>query len=318
MAKQSGRTAKIWRDGELVDWADANIHVMSHVVHYGSAVFEGMRSYETPQGGAVFRLREHMRRLQESAKIYELPLRWTADELCQATIDTLVANDAAHCYIRPIVVRTGEEMGIHAANAPVETFIICWNWGRSYMPHLQPDGGAKVCVSSWRRAAPDTFPTMAKASGNYLSSQLAKSEAMRDGYDEAIMLDYAGNVSEGSGQNLFLVRDGVLYTSPIAGGILHGITRDAVTRIAADFDLDVREMEIPREMLYVVDEAFFCGTAVEVTPIVTIDKFAVGAGRPGPITTRIKERFMAIVTGRAPDTHGWLTHVPVTVAAGSK
>lgn len=318
MAKQSGRTAKIWRDGELVDWDDANIHVMSHVVHYGSAVFEGMRSYGTPTGGAVFRLREHMRRLQESARIYELPLRWTAEELGQATVDTLVANDIAHCYIRPIVVRTGEEMGIHAVDAPVETFIICWNWSKRYLPGGANDTGANVCVSSWRRAAPDTFPTMAKASGNYLSSQLAKSEAARNGFDEAILLDYAGNVSEGSGQNLFLVRDDVLYTAPIAGGILHGITRDAVMRLAEDFNLEVREMEIPREMLYVVDEAFFCGTAVEITPIASIDRFKVGAGRPGPVTSRIQERFMAIATGRSPDTHGWLTHVPVTVAAGSR
>ncbi len=318
MAEHSGRTAKIWRDGAIVDWADANIHVMSHVVHYGSAVFEGMRSYETPRGGAVFRLREHMRRLHESAKIYELPLRWSVDELCQATVDTLVANDLAHCYIRPVVVRTGEEMGIHAHGQPVETFIICWHWGRNYLPHVQPEGGARCCVSSWRRAAPNTFPTMAKASGNYLNAQLAKAEALRNGYDEAIMLDIAGNVAEGSGQNLFLVRDGVLLTPPIAGGILHGITRDAVMRIAADFDLTVREIEIPREMLYVADEAFFCGTAAEVTPIVAIDKYSIGTGKPGPIATRIRERFMAVVTGRAPDTHGWLTHVPVSVAAGSK
>jgi branched-chain amino acid aminotransferase len=318
MADHSGRTAKIWRDGAIVDWADANIHVMSHVVHYGSAVFEGMRSYETPSGGAVFRLREHMRRLHESAKIYELPLRWSVDELCQATVDTLVANGLAQCYIRPLVVRTGEEMGIHGHGQPVETFIICWNWGRNYLPHVQPDGGARCCVSSWRRAAPNTFPTMAKASGNYLNAQLAKAEALRNGYDEAIMLDIAGNVSEGSGQNLFLVRDGVLLTPPIAGGILHGITRDAVMRIAADFDLTVRELEIPREMLYVADEAFFCGTAAEVTPIVAIDKYAIGSGKPGPVATRIRERFMAVVTGRAPDTHGWLTHVPVAVAAGSK
>jgi branched-chain amino acid aminotransferase len=318
MAQQSGRTAKIWRDGEIVDWADATIHVMSHVVHYGSAVFEGMRSYETPNGGAVFRLKEHMRRLHESAKIYELPLKWSVDELCQATVDTLIANDLAHCYLRPLVVRTGEQMGIHAHGSQVETFIICWNWGGNYMPHVQPTGGAKVCVSSWRRAAPNTFPTMAKASGNYLNAQLAKAESLRNGYDEAIMLDIAGNVSEGSGQNLFLVRDGVLYTSPIAGGILHGITRDAVQQIAADFGYQVREMNIPREMLYIVDEAFFCGTAVEITPIISIDKFQVGAGKPGPITSRIQERFMAIATGRAPDTHGWLTHVPVTVAAGSK
>ena len=318
MAKQSGRTAKIWRDGELVDWADANIHVLSHVVHYGSAVFEGMRSYETPTGGAVFRLQDHMRRLHDSTKIYQLELKWSVDELCQATVETLVANDLAHCYIRPVVVRTGEQMGIYAQDEPVETFIICWHWGKSYLPHVASEGGARCCVSTWRRAAPNTFPAMAKASGNYLNAQLAKMEAVRNGYDEAIMLDIAGHVSEGSGQNLFLVRDGTLLTSPVAAGILHGITRDSVAHIAADLGIPVKEMEIPREMLYVCDEAFFCGTAVEVTPVVSVDKYEIGNGKPGPITNRIRERFMAIATGRAADTHGWLTSVPVTVGSGSR
>jgi branched-chain amino acid aminotransferase len=318
MAEREGPTAKIWRDGELVDWADAQIHVLSHVVHYGSAVFEGMRSYATPTGGAVFRLREHMRRLHDSARIYELPLKWTVDELCQATVDTLVANDLVHCYLRPIVVRTGEEMGIHAPNAPVETFIILWKWGKSYLRHGAVEGGAKVCVSTWRRAAPNTFPTMAKASGNYLNAQLAKSEAMRNGFDEAIMLDINGHVSEGSGQNLFLVRDGKLFTSPITAGILNGITRDAVVTIARDLGIPVVEGEIPREMLYLADEAFFCGTAVEVNPIVSIDKFSLGDGKPGPIGTKIRDMFMGIATGRLPDKHGWLTAVPVAAAAGGR
>jgi branched-chain amino acid aminotransferase len=318
MAQREGPTAKIWRDGELVDWADATIHVLSHVVHYGSAVFEGMRSYETPTGGAVFRLREHMRRLHDSAKIYELPLKWSVDELCQATLDTLVANDLAQCYLRPIVVRTGEEMGIHAPKEPVETFIILWKWGKSYMRHGAVEGGAKVCVSTWRRAAPNTFPTMAKASGNYLNAQLAKSEAMRNGFDEAIMLDINGHVSEGSGQNLFIIRDGALITSPVTAGILNGITRDSVVHIARDLGIPVREMEIPREMLYLADEAFFCGTAVEITPVVNIDKYGLGDGKPGPISTNIRERFMAIVTGRVPDTHGWLTPIPVAAASGGR
>ncbi|MDA1082652.1 MAG: branched-chain amino acid transaminase [Gemmatimonadetes bacterium] len=315
MAQSSGRTAKIWRDGELVDWADANLHVMSHVIHYGSAVFEGMRSYETPAGGAVFRLRDHMRRLHDSAKIYELPLKWTVDELCDATIETLVANDLAQCYLRPLVVRTGEQMSIYAQDEPVETFIICWNWGKSYLPHVKNDGGANVCVSTWRRAAPNTFPAMAKASGNYLNAQLAKMESVRNGYDEAIMLDINGHVAEGSGQNLFLVRDGELITSPVASGILSGITRDSVSKIAADFGIAVREIEIPREMLYLADEAFFCGTAVEITPVVSVDRHMLGDGKPGPITTKIRDRFMGIVTGRAPDPHGWLTSFPVSALA---
>ena len=318
MAQSSGRTAKIWRDGELVDWADANIHVISHVVHYGSAVFEGMRSYETPAGGAVFRLREHIRRLHDSCKIYELPLKWSVDELCAATVETLVANDLAECYLRPIVVRTGETMGIFAKNEPVETFIIGWNWGKAYLPHVKPEGGAHVCVSTWRRAAPNTFPAMAKASGNYLNAQLAKMESVRNGYDEAIMLDTDGHVSEGSGQNLFLVRDGMLLTPPVAAGILHGITRDAVNTIAAELGIPVKEMVIPREMLYLADEAFFCGTAVEVTPVVSIDRHSLGGGNPGPVTTKIRDRFMGIVTGRAADTHGWLTNFPATTTAGAK
>jgi branched-chain amino acid aminotransferase len=316
MAQRKGPTAKIWRDGALVDWADANIHVMSHVVHYGSGVFEGMRSYSTPSGGAVFRLQDHMRRLHDSAHIYQLPLKWSAEQLCQATVDTLVANELTHCYIRPLVIRTGENMGIYGQDAPVETFIICWEWSES-LGHGKA-GGAHACVSTWRRAAPNTFPSMAKASGNYLNAQLGKLESKSNGYDEAIMLDIDGNVAEGSGQNLFLVRDGVLYTSPIAAGILHGITRDAIMQVAADNGLKVREMEIPREMLYIVDEAFFCGTAAEVTPVLSIDRYQLGDGSPGPVTTKIRDQFFAIVGGRAPDRHGWLTHVPATAGAANR
>lgn len=317
MATKKGPTAKIWRDGALVDWADANIHVLSHVVHYGSGVFEGMRSYATPTGGAVFRLHDHMRRLHDSCKIYELGLKWSVDELCQATVDTLVANDLAQCYLRPLVIRTGETMGIYGQDAPVETFIICWEWSE-YLGHAASEGGAHACVSTWRRAAPNTFPTMAKASGNYLNAQLGKLESKRNGYDEAIMLDIGGHVAEGSGQNLFLVRDNTLYTSPFAAGILHGITRDSVMQIAADNGLEVREMEIPREMLYIVDEAFFCGTAVEITPVVTIDRFVLGDGKPGPVSKLIKKQFMDTVTGKVPDKHGWLTAVPVAAGAGSR
>ncbi|MCX5756543.1 MAG: branched-chain amino acid transaminase [Gemmatimonadetes bacterium] len=316
MAQKKGPTAKIWRDGALIDWADANLHIMSHVVHYGSGVFEGMRSYATPTGGAVFRLQDHMRRLHDSAKIYQLDMKWSVDELCKATIDTLVANDLAQCYLRPLVVRTGEEMGIFGGNAPVETFIICWEWSEA-LGHGK-GGGAHTCVSTWRRAAPNTYPAMAKASGNYLNAQLAKQESKRNGYDEAILLDIHGNVAEGSGQNLFLVKGNTLYTSPFAAGILHGITRDAILTIAADNSLAVKEMEIPREMLYLVDEAFFCGTAAEVTPVLSVDRFTLGNGTAGPVTTKIRDQFFAIVSGRAPDTHGWLTAVPVAAGAASR
>lgn len=316
MAEAKGPTTKIWRDGALVDWADATIHVMSHVVHYGSSVFEGIRSYSTPSGGAVFRLEDHMRRLHDSAKIYRLPLRYSVDALCQAAVDTIAANELTQCYIRPLVIRTGATMGIWNPDIPVETFIICWESAAPYLGHEAPEKGVDVCVSTWRRAAPNTFPALAKAGGNYLNAQLGKLEAKQNGYIEAIMLDSAGFVSEGTGENLFLVKDGALLTSPLSAGILGGITRDSVFKIAADFGIAVRELEIPRELLYVVDEAFFCGTAVEVTPVRSIDRLAVGTGGPGPITRKIQERFLAIARGRAPDTHGWLTPVPVAAAVG--
>ncbi len=307
----SGRTEKIWRDGELVNWEDATLHVMSHVVHYGSSVFEGIRCYDTPNGGAVFRLREHMRRLLDSARIYRMPLRYTVDELVQATVDTVAANDLRECYLRPIVVRTGQQMGFYPVGVPVECFIIAYKWP-TYLGHDALEQGVDVCVSSWRRAAPDTFPTMAKAGGNYLNSQLSKLEAKQNEYSEGIMLDAFGYVAEGSGENLFIVRDGVLYTSGISAGILHGITRDTVITLARDFGYEVREQQIPREMLYIADEMFFTGTAAELTPIRSVDRVDVGEGRPGEITRRIQSEFMGIAKGRLADRFGWLTPVPAT------
>lgn len=317
MAQQKGPTAKIWRDGALVEWVDATLHVMSHVVHYGSSVFEGIRAYEGPHGGAVFRLQDHMRRLVDSAKIYRLPLRWNAEDLCQATVETIAANDLRECYIRPIVMRTGEQMGIWPKDVPVETFIILWEWG-TYLGQDAADHGADVCVSTWRRAAPNTFPTLAKAGGNYLNAQLTKTEARQDDYLEGIVLDAAGFVAEGSGENLFVIRDGVLHTAPMSSGILHGITRDSVMRIAGDLGYPVKETTMPREFLYLADEAFFCGTAVEITPIRSIDRLPVGSGRPGPITKAIQDRFMGIIKGRLPDPYGWLTPVPVVEVASTR
>jgi branched-chain amino acid aminotransferase len=308
-AQPNGRTSKIWRDGNLVSWDDATIHVMSHVVHYGSSVFEGVRCYETPSGGAVFRLREHMRRLLDSARIYRIPVPYAVDDLVQATVDTVAANDLRECYIRPIVMRTGEQMGVHSGNTPVEVFIICWVWG-TYLGKEGVENGVDVKVSSWRRAAPDTFPTMAKAGGNYLNSQLSKMEAKLDGYAEGIMLDSDGHVAEGSGENLFAVRDNVLYTAPLAAGILNGITRDSIIRIARDRGLEVREQLMPREFLYIVDELFFCGTAAEITPIRSVDRIPVGTGRPGEITRSIQQEYLGIARGSVTDRHGWLTMVP--------
>ncbi len=306
----SGRTTKIWRDGRFVSWDDATIHVMSHVVHYGSSVFEGIRCYETPAGPAVFRLPEHMRRMRDSCRIYRMDLPYSPEELAQAAVDTVAANELRHCYLRPVAMRTGEQMGVLGVDAPVETFIIAWKWGR-YLGEEALDAGVDVCVSSWRRAAPDTFPTLAKAGGNYLNSQLSKMEARLSGFVEGIMLDSSGHVSEGSGENLFLVRDDVLFTSPVAAGILQGITRDSVIRIARDLGYEVREMGIPREMLYIADEVFFTGTAAEITPIRSVDRIQVGEGRRGPITRAIQERYLGIATGKIEDPYGWLTPVPV-------
>lgn len=315
-APQNGPTDKIWRDGQFIDWDDARIHVMSHVVHYGSSVFEGIRCYETPSGGAIFRLRDHMRRLEDSAKIYRMPMRHSIDQLMQAAVDTVNANGLTHCYLRPIVARTGEQMGVLPSQDPsmTETFVIAYNWG-AYLGPEALEAGVDVCVSSWRRAAPDTFPTMAKAGGNYLNSQLSKMQARLDGYIEGIMLDHQGLVSEGSGENLFVVRDGVLYTTPLAHGILHGITRDSVITIARDLGHEVRELAMPREFLYIADEVFFTGTAAEITPIRSIDRIPVGTGKPGPVCRAIQTQFLGIARGEIEDRHGWLTPVSEPVGA---
>jgi branched-chain amino acid aminotransferase len=305
---------KIWRDGTFVDWQDATIHVMSHVVHYGSSIFEGIRCYETPDGPAIFRATEHMRRFLDSCKIYRMPMKHSVDELVAASVDVVAENGLQHCYLRPVAMRTGEEMGVLPTRAPVETFIIPWVWGR-YLGNEALEQGVDVCVSSWRRPAPDTFPSLAKAGGNYLNSQLSKMEARAADYVEGIMLDSFGFVAEGSGENLFIIRDGVLYTAPLGSAILGGITRDSVMRIARDLGYPVVEQTIPREMLYIADELFFSGTAAELTPIRSVDRIEVGAGKPGPITRKIQEVYMGIATGKMPDRYGWLTRVESRVTA---
>lgn len=286
---------------------------MSHVVHYGSSVFEGIRCYETPDGPAIFRLPDHMRRFHDSCRIYRMPMRHSVDELVAACVGTVAENELPHCYLRPVALRTGMQMGVFPLEVPVETFIIPWQWG-TYLGKGALETGVDVCVSSWRRAAPDTFPTLAKAGGNYLNSQLSKLEARADGYAEGIMLDSFGFVSEGSGENLFLVRDGKLITSSMGAGILHGITRDSVIRIARDMGIDVSEQVIPREMLYIADELFFTGTAAEITPIRSVDHIAVGSGKPGPIALAIQKEYMGLVKGAVPDRYGWLTRVPTKTA----
>ena len=305
---------RIWRDGKFVEWEDATIHVMSHVVHYGSSVFEGIRCYATPEGPAIFRLEDHMRRLADSCKIYRMPLEHSLETLVQGAIDTVTENEMPHCYLRPIAVRTGEQMGVYPLECPLEVFIIPWTWG-TYLGHESLESGVDVCISTWRRAAPSTFPTMAKAGGNYLNSQLSKMEARLDNYSEGIMLDSFGQVSEGSGENLFLVRGGKLFTAPVSAGILQGITRDSVTRIARDLGYEVIEQVMPREMLYVADELFFTGTAAEITPIRSVDRITIGSGGRGPLTAAIQAEYMGIAEGRLPDKYGWRTLVPSGVAA---
>jgi branched-chain amino acid aminotransferase len=301
---------RIWRDGALIDWQDATIHVMSHVVHYGSSIFEGIRCYETPAGPAIFRLHDHMRRFADSARIYRMDLRHSVEALSDACVQVVAANNLSECYLRPIAIRSGEQMGVHGEGAPVETFIIPWKWGR-YLGDEALRTGVDVCVSSWRRVAPDTLPSLAKAGGNYLSGQLAKMEAHINGYVEGIMLDAFGYVGEGSGENLFIVRDGVILTPPIGGGILHGLTRDSVIRIARELGYEVVEQQIAREMLYIADELFFTGTAAEVTPVRSVDRVTIGAGVPGPVTRAVQSEYMGIVKGELADRWNWLRYVPL-------
>jgi len=301
-------SGKIWFNGKLVDWKDANIHVLSHVVHYGSSVFEGIRCYNTKKGPAVFRLQDHMQRLLNSGKIYRMDIPYTVDELCQATMDTIKANKLKECYIRPIAFRGYSELGVYPLNCPVETVIAAWGWGQ-YLGEEAIENGVDLGVSTWRRMAPDTMPNMAKAGSNYMNSQLAKMESVMNGYDEAIMLDYQGMVGEGSGENIFLVKDEVLYTPPVSSSLLGGITRDSIMEIARDMGLKVREETLPREMLYIADEGFLTGTAAELTPIRSIDKIAVGEGRRGEITKKLQETFFKVLNCEVEDEKGWLSFV---------
>jgi branched-chain amino acid aminotransferase len=302
------KTDKIWHNGKLIKWEDATIHVMSHVVHYGSSVFEGIRCYDLPSGPAIFRATEHIQRLIDSAKVYRIDVPFTRDEIIKGMLETVGHNGAWPCYVRPIVLRGYGEAGVNPFNSPTEVYIINYPWGK-YLGGEQE--GCDVCVSSWTRLAPNTLPAMSKAGANYMNSQLIKMEAIVNGYVEGIALDINGYVSEGSGENVFIVHRDKLITAPLGNSVLPGITRDSVLQIARDLNLSIVEQMIPREMLYLADEVFFTGTAAEITPIRSIDKIKVGNGTIGPVTKLLSKEFYAIVRGEKADRHSWLTPVPV-------
>ncbi len=295
----------IYFNGEFVPWNDAKIHVLSHVVQYGSGVFEGIRCYSTKNGPAIFRGYGHYKRLKESMKTYRMDIKESVEELIQITKELILKNDLKDAYIRPVVYRGLGEISPNPLHAPIEIAIAAFSMGKIF--EEKEDEGINIMVSSWRRFAPDTIPTLAKATGNYLNSELAMIEAEESGFDEAVMLDIFGFVAEGPGENIFLVKDGTLYTPTITSSILKGITRDSVTKIALRLGIPVREEHMPREMLYTVDEAFFSGTAAEITPIVSIDKIPVGNGKVGDVTRLIKGEFKKITQGD--DPFGWLEYV---------
>ena len=310
------KTESIWHNGKMIPWDSATLHVMSHVVHYGSSVFEGIRCYALPSGPAIFRAQEHMQRLLDSAKIYRIDLEYTREQLISAMTELVAANRSWPCYIRPIVLRGYGQAGVNPFGSPTEVYIANFPWGK-YMGH-DSDEGVAACVSSWTRLAPNTMPAMAKAGANYMNSQLIKMEAILNGYEEGIALDTGGFVSEASGANIFLVRNGKMMTAPLGNSVLPGITRDSVLTLAREAGIPVVEQAIPREMLYIADEIFFTGTAAEITPIFSMDKMNVADGKKGPVTVALQKAFYGIVRGEVKDRFGWLTPVPVPVDANQQ
>lgn len=298
----------IWMDGQFVDWDQATVHVGTHALHYGSSVFEGLRAYSTPRGPALFCIDPHIDRLFHSCKIYKMPIPFTREQIRDAIIETVRRNNLKSCYVRPIVFRGFENFSLDPRKCPVQAAIFAFEWGR-YLGAEAVEKGVDVGVSSWRRMAPDTFPSLGKLGGQYINSQFVAMEAADHGYVEGIALDINGYVSEGSGENIFVIKDGTIFTPPMSASILMGITRHVATTLARDFNYTVVEQNIPREMLYIADEIFFTGTAAEITPIRSIDSVLIGAGERGPMTKKLQEEFFAIVEGRIEDRHRWLTHV---------
>jgi len=301
-------TGQIWMNGKLVEWKDATIHIGSHVIHYGSGVFEGARCYATPKGSACFRLDEHLKRLQNSAKIYRMEYPLDLAGWRDAVVQTIRANQMKACYIRPLIYRGYDTLGVNPLPNPVDAAILVWEWG-AYLGQDALENGVDMKISTWARMAPNTLPAMAKATANYANSALIKMEALADGYSEGLALDVSGNVSEGSGQNVFIVRDGSIFTPPLSASILGGITRDSIITLARELGYQVTEMNVPREALYIADEVFCVGTAAEVTPIRSIDKLEIGSGRRGPVTEALQRAFFQVINGEVPDRHGWLTYV---------
>ena len=307
-------TEWIWHDGEFIPWADATVHVLCHSLQFGSSAFEGVRCYDTPRGPAIFRLEDHLQRLMNSCKIYRMEMHYTIDDLVAASCELVERNALNACYIRPMVIRGYGAAGMVPFDSPVEVYLPCWPWG-TYLGEGALENGIDACVSTWNRMAPNTTPAFAKIAGNYISGQLIKMEALMNGYAEAIALGPDGMLSEGSGQNVFIVHNGTLYTPLIDGTLLPGITRDTIVTLARDAGIPVREQQMPREMLYVADEVFFTGTAAEVTPVRSVDRITIGDGRPGQITQQLQQRFLQTVRGEIADPHGWLTYVRAERAA---
>ena len=300
--------SKIWKNGKIIDWKEATIHMASHVIHYGSSVFEGARCYKTRKGSAIFRLKDHTRRLFDSAKIYRMPIPYSEDEINKVSKEIIRINGYEEAYLRPIVYRGYHSLGVDPSKCPVDVAIMTWKWG-AYLGAEALEKGVDVRVASWKRFAPNTLPALAKAGANYMNSQLIKMEALADGYVEGIGLTEQGTISEGSGENLFFVHKNKIYTPSLSCSILPGITRDSVIRIAGDLGVEVIEQIIPREMLYLADEVFFTGTAAEISPIRSVDHIQVGSGSRGPVTKSIQEKLFGILTGKEEDPYQWLDYI---------
>lgn len=299
---------KLWFNGKFVNFEDAKIHVLTHAVHYGSSIFEGERCYKSKNGSVIFRIDEHSERLINSAKIYRMEIPYSKEEINKAKIAVIKENGLEEAYLRPLVIRGFHSLGVDPLKCPVDVWIAAWKWGK-YLGPEAIEQGVDVKISTWSRFAPNTFPALAKCGANYMNSQLIKMEALLDGYTEGVALDTNGYVSEGSGENIFIVSKNILYTPPLGTSVLPGITRASVIILARELGYEVVEKIIPREMLYIADEVFFTGTAAEITPIRSVDKIKVGEGKRGPVTARLQEEFFDIIEGRKPDKHNWLTYI---------